>query len=157
MIKLIVFDLDGVLIDAREIHYEALNRAISLVGKEFIINKEEHLSTYDGLPTKNKLELLSKNKNLPTNKHSLIWDNKQKFTIEVINETVKEDERIKFILTELKKNGYKIYVASNSIKETIKTILLRKGFMEYIDSYYSNEDVKNPKPKSEIYLKFFYS
>ena len=62
MIKLIIFDLDGVLIDAREIHYEALNRAISLIGKDFIINKEEHLSTYDGLPTKNKLELLSKNK-----------------------------------------------------------------------------------------------
>ena len=54
MIKLIIFDLDGVLIDAREIHYEALNRAISLVGKEFIINKQEHLSTYDGLPTKKK-------------------------------------------------------------------------------------------------------
>ena len=81
MIKLIIFDLDGVLIDAREIHYEALNRAISLVGKDFAINKEEHLSTYDGLPTKNKLELLSKNKNLPTDKHSLIWENKQKFTI----------------------------------------------------------------------------
>ena len=58
MIKLIVFDLDGVLIDAREIHYEALNRAISLVSKDFTINKEEHLSTYDGLPTKNKLELI---------------------------------------------------------------------------------------------------
>jgi len=153
MIKLIIFDLDGVLIDAREIHYEALNRAISLVGKDFIINKEEHLSTYDGLPTKKKLELLSKNKNLPTDKHALIWNNKQKFTIEVINETVKEDERIKSILKELKKSGYKIYVASNSIKETIKTILLRKGFMEYIDNYYSNEDVKNPKPKAEIYLR----
>jgi beta-phosphoglucomutase-like phosphatase (HAD superfamily) len=73
MIKLIIFDLDGVLIDAREIHYEAFNRAISLVGKDFIINKEEHLSTYDGLPTKKKLELLSKNKNLPIDKHSLIW------------------------------------------------------------------------------------
>jgi phosphoglycolate phosphatase-like HAD superfamily hydrolase len=101
MIKLIIFDLDGVLIDAREIHYEALNRAISLIGKDFIINKEEHLSTYDGLPTKNKLELLSKNKNLPTDKHSLIWDNKQKFTIEVINETVREDERIKSISKKL--------------------------------------------------------
>jgi hypothetical protein len=30
---------------------------------------------------------------------------------------------------------------------------LRKGFIEYIDNYYSNEDVKNPKPKAEIYLR----
>jgi HAD superfamily hydrolase (TIGR01509 family) len=153
MISLIIFDLDGVLIDAREIHYEALNRAISLIGQEFTINKEEHLSTYDGLPTKNKLQLLSKNKNLPIGKHDLIWNNKQKFTIEVINETVKEDKRLKLILKELKNQGYKIYVASNSIKETIKAILLKKGFMEYVDNYYSNEDVKNPKPKAEIYLK----
>jgi HAD superfamily hydrolase (TIGR01509 family) len=153
MIKLIIFDLDGVLIDAREIHYESLNRAISLIGNEFIINKEEHLSIYDGLPTKQKLDLLSKNKNLPKDKHNLIWENKQRFTIEVIKETVTEDEKIKSILKELKQNGYKIYVASNSIKETIKIVLLKKGFLEYIDNYYSNEDVKNPKPNSEIYLK----
>lgn len=153
MIKLIVFDLDGVLIDAREIHYEAFNRALNLIGDQYTINKEEHLSTYDGLPTKKKLELLSKNKNLPIEKYDLIWNNKQKFTIKVINETVKEDERIKNILKQLKQNGYKIYVASNSIKETVKSILFKKGFIDYIDNYYSNEDVKNPKPKAEIYLK----
>ena len=64
MIKLIIFDLDGVLIDARELHYEALNRALYSIDPKFTINKEEHLSTYDGLPTTKKLELLTKNKNL---------------------------------------------------------------------------------------------
>lgn len=42
--KLVIFDLDGVLLDSREIHYEALNRALELVGPEFVISQEEHLS-----------------------------------------------------------------------------------------------------------------
>ncbi len=50
MIKAVVFDMDGVLIDAREWHYEALNRALGLFGYE--ITRYDHLSTYDGLPTR---------------------------------------------------------------------------------------------------------
>ena len=44
MIKVIIFDLDGVLVEARPIHYEALNRALSSIGEEFVISKEEHLA-----------------------------------------------------------------------------------------------------------------
>jgi HAD superfamily hydrolase (TIGR01509 family) len=153
MIKLIIFDLDGVLIDARELHYEALNRAISNIDPKFIIKKEEHLSTYDGLPTTKKLQLLTERKNLPKESYKNIWDYKQKYTKEIINSEFNFDERLRNILSKLKEDGYKIYVASNSIRETVKMSLLRKGFLEFIDAYFSNEDVKNPKPKTEIYLK----
>ena len=66
-VKLVVFDLDGVLIDSKQIHYEALNRAL---GKEYAIDIEEHLSTYDGLPTRAKLNMLTESKGLPTDKHA---------------------------------------------------------------------------------------
>ena len=62
MIKLIIFDLDGVLVDARELHYNALNKALESIDKKFIIPRDEHLSTYDGLSTTKKLNLLSENK-----------------------------------------------------------------------------------------------
>ena len=52
MIKAIIFDLDGVLVDARELHYEALNRALTKY--DCTITRDEHLSTYDGLPTREK-------------------------------------------------------------------------------------------------------
>ena len=52
MIKLILFDLDGVLIDTKNIHFIALNKAL---GGEFAITEEEHLSHYDGLKTTQKL------------------------------------------------------------------------------------------------------
>ena len=59
MIKLICFDLDGVLIEAKKIHYEALNSALE---KKFKISWEEHLAMYDGLKTNDKLNLLHKEK-----------------------------------------------------------------------------------------------
>jgi beta-phosphoglucomutase-like phosphatase (HAD superfamily) len=48
MIKLIIFDLDGVLVEAKQIHYDALNKAL---GEKYAISWDEHLSIYDGLKT----------------------------------------------------------------------------------------------------------
>ena len=151
MIKLVIFDLDGVLVDARELHYEALNRALAGLG--FTITREEHLSTYDGLPTTKKLELLTDNKGLQKENYDLIWKKKQEFTSLIINEEMTYDERLRGILSKLKSEGYIISVASNSIRESVKMMLIRKGLSEYIDFFYSNQDVNKPKPSSEIYLK----
>ncbi len=151
MIKLVIFDLDGVLVDARELHYEALNRALAGLG--FTITREEHLSTYDGLPTTKKLELLTENKGLQKENYDLIWKKKQEFTSLIINEEMTYDERLRGILSKLKSEGYIISVASNSIRESVKMMLIRKGLLEYIDFFYSNQDVNKPKPSSEIYLK----
>jgi HAD superfamily hydrolase (TIGR01509 family) len=152
-IKLIIFDLDGVLVSSRDDHYKAFNQAIEeVVGKEFIIPYEEHLAIYDGLSTTKKLKLLTKNKNLDTQKYNDIWKTKQEKTFQIID-GYRYDERIRQILSDLKKDGYLIYVASNCIWKSVKQILLRKGFMEYIDYFMSNEDVKEPKPSPEIYWK----
>ena len=153
MIKFIIFDLDGVLVDARELHYEALNRALFNIDKKYIINREEHLSTYDGLPTTRKLKKLTELKGLPEDTHDLIWKGKQEFTYKIINEEMTYDERLRGVLSKLKSEGYIISVASNSIRDSVKMMLLRKGLLEYIDFFYSNQDVKHPKPSSEIYLK----
>ena len=153
MIKLIIFDMDGVLVDARELHYEALNRALGLVGEKYIINRQEHLSTYDGLPTFKKLVSLTEKKGLPEEKHNDIWKMKQDATTQIINEEFSYDERLRTLLRNLKAKEYQICVASNSIRETVKLMLLRKGLLEYIDFYYSNQDVQNPKPNVEMYLR----
>ena len=153
MIKLIVFDLDGVLVDAKEIHYESLNKALEQIDEKFVINREEHLTKYDGLPTKTKLNLLSTDKGLPQSTHDKIWELKQTLTFDVIKEQLKEDLKLKDVLRKLKKDGYKIYVASNSIRESIKLMLHKTGLLEYVDHYFGNEDVKYSKPHPEMYLK----
>jgi HAD superfamily hydrolase (TIGR01509 family) len=152
MIKLIIFDLDGVLVDARELHYNALNKALEAIDKKYVIDREEHLSTYDGLSTTKKLNLLTKKKRLPKELHDSVWKLKQEMTCQII-EGFRIDSRIQSILRSLKSEGYVIACATNSIRETAKLQLIRKGFFEYIDFMYSNQDVKNPKPNSEMYMR----
>ena len=152
MIKLIIFDLDGVLVDARELHYNALNKALGSIDEKYVISRDEHLSTYDGLSTTKKLNMLTQNKGLLEELHGTIWELKQKMTIEIID-GFSVDDRIRSIIRSFKSEGYMVACATNSIRETAKLQLIRKGFFEYIDFMYSNQDVKNPKPNSEMYLK----
>ena len=149
MIRLIIFDLDGVLVDARELHYNALNKALSSIDEKYVIQRDEHLSTYDGLTTTKKLSMLSKYKGLSEDLHGTIHEMKQDMTLKIID-GFSIDERIQSILRSLKSEGYTIACATNSIRKTAKLQLIRRGFFEYIDFMYSNQDVKNPKPNSEM-------
>lgn len=152
MNKLVIFDLDGVIIDSRELHFDALNNALRKVGEQYVITKEEHLSVYDGLNTTRKLQLLSEVKGLPTDKFNQIWQDKQKATFQLLPSAPK-NLSINFIIEQLKLRGWKIAVASNSIRETIQIALHCTNILHYIDYIVSNEDVFNPKPFPEMYWK----
>ena len=152
MNQLVIFDLDGVLIDSRDMHYEALNRALLVVGDQYVIDREEHLSTYDGLPTARKLNLLTENKGLPVDKHQSVWEDKQKATLDIFGE-LEHDYELMHYFKQLKNKGYQVAVASNSIRNTVKLVLLRLGLLEFIDYHMSNEDVHRNKPFPEMYWK----
>jgi HAD superfamily hydrolase (TIGR01509 family) len=152
MIKLIIFDLDGVLVEAKNIHFETLNEALSIVGKNFIITWEEHLSKYDGLKTNQKLEMLTKQKGLPLESHNFIWEKKQELTLKSLRK-LKKSKELKYCLKKLSEDGYKIACCSNSIRKTILTVLSKLEIIEYFDLIVSNQDVKNSKPHPEIYWK----
>jgi len=153
MNKLFLFDLDGVLIDSRELHYEALNDALNLYSSDYVISREEHLSIYDGLSTTKKLELLTKNKGLSTSLYNNIWELKQRKTFDLIEKKFRHNPKIWKMFNQIKTKGYKIAVASNSVRETVKLSLLKIGVMEFVDYYVSNEDVKRHKPYPEMYWK----
>ena len=150
MTKLVIFDLDGVLIDSKDYHYDALNEAL---GEEYAISREEHVSTYDGLPTTAKLELLSKNKGLPADRYEEIWRAKQENTLHIFKTKVDKDYELMGYFQQLSDEGYKIAVASNSIRNTVKIILLRLGLLEFVDFFVSNEDVVRNKPFPSMYWK----
>lgn len=148
-IKAIIFDMDGVLIDAKDWHYEALNKALTCFGLQ--ISRYDHLVTYDGLPTMKKLEMLSLEKGLPIKLHKFINDLKQKYTMDLIHTRCKPLYVHEYALAKLKKEGYKLAVCSNSIRKTIEVMLDKADILQYFDFYLSNEDIKNPKPSPDIY------
>jgi HAD superfamily hydrolase (TIGR01509 family) len=147
--KLIIFDLDGVLIDAKTIHYNALNEAL---GEKYFISWNEHLSTYDGLKTHQKLELLSRNKNLPLDDHTVIWNKKQDLTLKALL-SITPNTNLYNTIEKLSKDGYKIACCSNSIRKTVLIALSKLNIIQFMDLILSNEDVYNGKPSPEIFWK----
>jgi HAD superfamily hydrolase (TIGR01509 family) len=154
MIKLIIFDLDGVLVEAKEIHFKTLNQALWEIGKsnKYVITEKEHLSTYDGLKTNQKLELLTQKKGLHPDTYETVWNRKQDLTIEAISELTPNTHLI-VVFKRLRDMGYKLACASNSIRRSVLVMLSKIGLIEYMDLIISNEDVKNSKPHPEMYWK----
>jgi HAD superfamily hydrolase (TIGR01509 family) len=150
MIKLIIFDLDGVLIDAKKIHFEALNLALDEINSKYTITWQDHLSVYDGLKTNQKLEILTDKHGLDPKFYKQIWDSKQKYT-ELMLDNLNFNKNIYDCLFYLKSNGYKIACCSNSILNTIFKSLKKIKCLDFFDLILSNEDVINSKPHPEIY------
>ncbi len=150
-IKAILFDMDGVLIEAKEWHYEALNRALELFGMP--ISRFDHLTTFDGLPTRKKLQMLSLERGLPRELHDFINEMKQQYTMELIHTRCKPLFVHEFALSSLKARGYKLAVCSNSVRNSVKTMMEKADLARYLDLIISNEDVSNGKPDPEMYIK----
>ena len=152
MVKLILFDLDGVITDTKEIHYRTLNKAISEIDPKYIITEHEHVTRYDGLKTITKLNMLTEDKGLPATTHKQIYDKKQKLTLEEFAHIL-PDDNILSIFKKLKEDGYMIGCCTNCIRRTALVALAKTSVIEYLDVIVTNDDIKNPKPHPEIYWK----
>lgn len=148
-IKAIIFDMDGVLVETKDWHYEALNKALKPFGME--ISLDEHLVKYDGIPTSKKLEMLSKEKGLSKGLHTIINTKKQQYTMDIVYASCKPTFHQEFTLGRLKENGYKMAVCSNSIRNTIEIMMEKASLKNYFEFYISSQDVTNCKPDPEMY------
>ena len=72
MIKGLIFEIDGVLVDTKDIHFQALNEALLKVNAKKIISFEDHSKNFDGLPTSKKLHILQKRSWIKKNQHNKI-------------------------------------------------------------------------------------
>ena len=153
MIKAIIFDLDGVLVDTKQIHFEALNAALKKYKFEKI-SIDDHIKVFDGLPTNEKLKILQKKKNLPKKYFLKINKYKQKVTTEILKKNIKKNDKIIHMMKNLH-GKYKIAVATNAVNSTLKICLNKLRISKYVDFKLSNEDIVNPKPNPEIYLRIF--
>ena len=152
MIKLIIFDMDGVLVDACEWHKDALNQALIEICNIFITD-EEHYTKYNGLPTKIKLKKLVELNIIKEEDIEKIENLKQNKTINIINEKAFQRQEKIELLQYLKKNNYFIACYTNSIRNTAELMLEKTGILHLFDLLITNQDVKNPKPDSEGYDK----
>ncbi len=149
MIHAIIFDLDGVLVDAEEWHYDALNKSLGLFG--FGVTREQHLSELNGLSTRQKLCRLE----VPESIRPFVAEMKQQYTMEIIERECHPDYQKIILLKELAP-AYDLMCVSNARAETVYTILSQMKLLDFFlrsHGVLTNEDVRNPKPDPEIYQK----
>lgn len=150
-IDAVVFDMDGVLIDAKDWHFKALNDALKIFGVE--IGREEHLAEFDGLPTYIKLQKLEEQGRLPRHVHKIVAAIKQERTLRTAAELCFPRVEHLLLISWLKRHGIKVGVATNSIRFTSVAMLGYAGIFDLVDVLVTNEDVVKPKPDPEIYIK----
>jgi beta-phosphoglucomutase-like phosphatase (HAD superfamily) len=150
-IRAVLFDMDGVLIEAKEWHYDALNRALELFG--LTISRFDHLTTFNGLPTRRKLEILTLERGLPQELHEFINELKQDYTMELVCTQCRPLFIHEYALSKLRANGFKIAVCSNSIRQTVDEMMAKANLAKYLDFVISNSEVKHGKPSPEMYQK----
>ena len=152
MIDTIIFDLDGVLINSKNIHFESLNRALSHNKLKYQISYEDHLRSFDGLPTSKKLEILNKKKLVPKRLNKKIKLKKNQLTRKLLKEYLTFDKKIYSLFQKLSKK-YKIGIATNAIEETLQIAIKKLRIGKFVKFSISTENIKNSKPHPEIYLR----
>ena len=145
MIKVVMFDLDGVLVDTKMIHFKALNESLETHGFD-PISLEDHLTKYDGLPTDEKLVMMG----LGSDDIRKVSIHKQSLTYIKLN-TIKPDADITELFGLIKQRGQKIAICSNAIDKTVHKCIDMLGLNEYVDMVQSTLDVENPKPHPEMW------
>jgi HAD superfamily hydrolase (TIGR01509 family) len=150
--KLVIFDLDGVLTDACEWHRIALNMALEEIAG-LSITLEDHHTTFNGIPTKKKLSILADQGAVDKKDFDTIFSLKQKNTIKLINEQASHRPEKVEMVEELRKRGIHVACFTNSIRETAELMLRKTGILHMLESVVTNEDVVNPKPDPEGYLR----
>jgi HAD superfamily hydrolase (TIGR01509 family) len=147
MRKLIVFDLDGVLLDSCDIHYDALNQALQeVVGRT--ISKHEHETIFNGLSTRTKLSKLG----VFGDDAERVYKRKQELT-QLAFEGLEPSDRLQDMMRGLTESGIRVVCASNCIRKTVELVLKKLGIYDSMDAVFSNEDVTHPKPAPDMYLR----
>lgn len=146
MLKLIIFDLDGVLVDLKDIHFDALNKALVDVGCNSIAYSS-HIKYFDGLPTRTKLQKLEVDSSLTKRIIAL----KNRYTNENLSELL-PDLRLRGELEKFIQAGYKLAVASNATSFTVLTVLKALGIAHCFSHTCGNDQVTNTKPHPEMYF-----
>ncbi len=151
-IKLICFDLDGVLVNSRLLHYETFRDAFkSLTNRE--LSWDEHEREFDGLSTRKKIEKCIEKGILTDVQGNELYEKKQALTQLALPRAIQPREGLKLLLSTLKNQGFILYCCSNSIRETLDKSLDLLEVREMFTKTLSNEDVTEPKPSPQMYQK----
>lgn len=148
--KAILFDADGVLFDATELHRVTFQAALEEYG--YTITEEEHRQIFNGLPTRVKLNIVSEMKGLPMHLHEQIETRKQQMTLEMIPKTIKPTKGMGAALQRLRDLEIALVICSNARLRSVREMAKYAQIEHLFHRIMGNESVLRNKPYPDIYL-----
>lgn len=150
--KCVLFDLDGVLVNSRVLHFETLRDSLKEVAG-ISLTWSEHEKELDGLPTKTKLRMMVEKGVLTTEQADQVYSKKQELTLLLLPGTMKPRATLTQLLTTLKSRGLRLFCVSNAIRKTVEESLKQLEIYDFFETFYGNEDATEGKPSPALYLK----
>jgi HAD superfamily hydrolase (TIGR01509 family) len=150
-VKAILFDLDGVLVNSRVLHFETFRDALEEIKPGYNLTWSQHEAEFDGLSTRSKIGKLISKGVIQLVQSDFLYDKKQTLTLERLPYFVSPRQSLNALLDNLKNKGYRLFCCSNSIRSTLIETLILLNIQTYFEEIYSNQDVIHPKPASDIY------
>ena len=147
-IKLCVFDVDGVLVNSRLLHYPATMLALKDYGYLYTREEDENFGT---IPTRQKLNLLAEQGKINKDSIDFIWDLKDEYACELFENNIVVNDEIRPLFKNLKEIKFKIALASNARYSFLNKVVSKLHIEEYVDLILSAQSV-TPKPDPEIHL-----
>ncbi|MBN1215543.1 MAG: HAD family phosphatase [Candidatus Lokiarchaeota archaeon] len=145
---LVIFDVDGVLIDSGPIHYQSWKKLADEINVPFTEKYFKDSFGMQGAPTLKKLV----EKNI-TDKQIHEWvELKEIYYREMLRDNLKASPGVINLINELKKNSFKLAIATSGPPENTYLLLKTLNIQEFFDNVKTAADIKRGKPAPDIFL-----
>jgi beta-phosphoglucomutase len=150
MIRTVIFDMDGVIIDTEPLHHQAFFTQFAELG---ITVSDALYASFLGSSTRNVFQRLKQEFNLTQEVDELLRRKRELF-----NEAFDTDAGldllpgVRTLIEDLTKHGIQLVLASSASKATIARVFNRFGLAPYFSHLVSGEDFAQSKPNPEIFL-----
>jgi HAD superfamily hydrolase (TIGR01549 family) len=150
MIKAVIFDMDGVIIDSEPLYFKVCNEYLEAYGVK--ITKDEYLS-YIGKPAHEIWISIKEKYKISKAIEELITENRKCYIEYIINDTTERPiQGVDRLIKDLYENHIKMALASSSSQEIISIILNKFDLKKYFDVIVSGDDIKEGKSSPKIFL-----
>ncbi len=152
MLRAVIFDFNGIIIDDEPIHFELFQRVLSQEG--IGLTKEDYYTRYLGFDDRGAFLTAYRDhgRELTDDQLARLVERKSIYYQEAIRNNVAVFPGVKTLVRSLA-NKLALAIASGALRHEIETILCTIGLRDCFRTIVSAEDVRAGKPEPEIFLK----
>lgn len=149
-LKLVIFDMDGLLFDTERIYFQSMKREMEKLGYEFPLETYKRLV---GIPDLECDEILKGIYGEDFSIHQVLESYHRGFLDIIKAEGLIIKPGVETLLDYLEDKGIQKCIASSSDKKIIEHFLSLTGLTNRFDFYVSGEEVEKGKPHPDIFLE----